>query len=283
MAAVVPTPAKLQALILQLQNQVATLTSGAAPAGPAPAAIVFADTPQSLYADDLIDYSMKRESSIYEQGCKTLDDKALTNDFGMTSNQTVVFVESLTRRATAMGWNTGSKQITTFTNRSGKAVYIIKEYGQIDEVTLKTACERFCKAGEVDAESQAKQNNGMLAVCLGKSLMAEAQARLLTYHNEYTFDGMEYALLMYKIIMRLATIDTVATTQVLRDNLNNLGVFAATVNGDINKINGEFDKNYTQLLAGGANVTDPVGLLFEAYHVIPCYNFKTYIRRHYDD
>jgi hypothetical protein len=283
MAAAAPTPAKLQALILQLQTQVATLTSGAAPAGPAPAAVVFADTPRSLYADDLIDYSTKRGSSIYEQGCKTLDDKALTDGFGMTSDQTVVFVESLTRRATAMGWNTGSKQITTFTNRSGKDVDIIKEYGQIDEMTLKTACERFCKAGEVDAESRAKQNNGMMAVCLGKSLTAEAQARLLTYRNEYTFGGVEYAPLMYKIIMRLATIDTVATTQVLRDNLNNLGVFAATVNGDINKINDESDKNYTQLLACGANVDDHVGLLFEAYHVVPCYNFKTYIRRHYDD
>jgi len=48
--------------------------------------------------------------------------------------------------------------------------------------------------------------------------------------------------------------DTVATTQVLRDNLNNLGVFAATVNGNINKINGEFNKNYTQLLARGASI-----------------------------
>ncbi len=75
MAAAVPTPAELQALILQLQSQVTILTSGAAPAGPAPAPVVFADTPQSLYADDLIDYSTKRGSSIYEQGCKTLDDK----------------------------------------------------------------------------------------------------------------------------------------------------------------------------------------------------------------
>jgi hypothetical protein len=52
----------------------------------------------------------------------------------------------------------------------------------------------------------------MLVVCLGKSLTAEAQARLLTYRNEYTFDGVEYVPLMYKIIMRLATINTVATT-----------------------------------------------------------------------
>ena len=38
-----------------------------------------------------------------------------------------------------------------------------------------------------------------------------------------------------------------------------------------------------QLLARGASVNDPIGLLFEAYHVLPCYNFKTYIRRHYND
>jgi len=277
-----PTPAELQALVLQLQILVATLTSRATTAGPAPAAVVFVDTPQSLYANDLIDYSTKRGSSIYEQGCKTLDDKALTNGFSMTPDQTEVFVEALTCRTTAMGWNTGSMQITTFTNLSGKNVDIIKEYSQIDEVILKTACECFCKAGEANATSWAKQNNGMFAACLGKSLTAEAQARLLTYRNEYTFDGVEYAPLKYKIIMRLATIDTVTTMQVLRDNLNNLGVYAATVNGDINKINSEFDKNYTQLLARGANVNDPVGLLFEAYHVVGCYNFKTYIKRHYD-
>ena len=65
MAAAALTPAELQALILQLQTQVATLTSRAAPAGPAPADVIFADTPQLLYADDLINYSTKQRSSIY--------------------------------------------------------------------------------------------------------------------------------------------------------------------------------------------------------------------------
>jgi hypothetical protein len=49
--------------------------------------------------------------------------------------------------------------------------------------------------------------------------------------------------------MRLATIDTVTTTQALRDNLQNLGTYSATVNGNIAKIDGEFDKNYSQLIA----------------------------------
>ncbi len=113
--------------------------------------------------------------------------------------------------------------------------------------------------------------------------MAEAQARLLTYCNEYTFDGVEYAPLLYKIIMRLATIDSVATMQTLQENLQNLGVFAATFNGDINKIHGKFDRNHSQLLARSATVDDPIGLLFNAYSVVPCHNFKEYIYCHHDD
>jgi hypothetical protein len=70
---------------------------------------------------------------------------------------------------------------------------------------------------------------------------------------------------MYKVIMRLATINTVATTQTLRNILLSLGVFAATVHSDINKIHGEFDRNYSQLTARGATIDDPIGILFDAY------------------
>ena len=38
----------------------------------------------------------------------------------MTANQTVVFTEAVQNCATAMGWNKGLKQITTFINSTGK-------------------------------------------------------------------------------------------------------------------------------------------------------------------
>jgi hypothetical protein len=156
--ATVPTVAGLQALITQLQAQVLALETAAATASPtapaatttaaAPSVVVFADTPQTLGAEDLIDYSSKRGLEIYKQGIAALDDKSLTDGFNMTANQTVAFTEAFLSRATAMGWNKGSKQVTTFTNSSGVPVDIIKSYGQIDEATLKTAaCERFCKNG----------------------------------------------------------------------------------------------------------------------------------------
>jgi hypothetical protein len=55
------------------------------------------------------------------------------------------------------------------------------------------------------------------------------------------------------------------------------------VNGGINKNHGKFDTNHSQLLAHGATVDDPFGLLFDAYLVVPCHNFKEHIHRHHDD
>ncbi len=106
----------------------------------------------------------------------------------MTPDQTFIFAEAFRCRATAMGWNHGTRQIIMFTNSARCQVDIMKSYRQFDEATLKTACEGFCKSGEPDSQTYAKQNNTMMSICLEKSLTVVAQARLLTYRNEYTFD-----------------------------------------------------------------------------------------------
>jgi hypothetical protein len=162
----------LQAQVLALQN-----AAPAVQAAPAAAQVVFADTPQTLGVDNLIDYSTKLGKDIYNHGCGALDDKALTNGFSMTPGKTVVFVEAFQRHPDSMGWTKGTKQITTFTNRDGKSIDIIKNYGQIDEATLKTACEQFCKAGEIDSQTLAKQNNTMMSNRLSNFLSMEAKVR----------------------------------------------------------------------------------------------------------
>jgi hypothetical protein len=101
--------------------------------------------------------------------------------------------------------------------------------------------------------------------------------------SSYTFDGVGSTPLMYKIIMHLATIDSVATAQTLRNNLQLLGVHAATVNGNIDNLHNKFDKNYSQLIARGATIDNPIGILFEAYLVVPCHNFKSYIHQQHKD
>jgi hypothetical protein len=91
--------------VLQAQVQALQNVAPAIQAAPAAAAtpVVFADTPQMLGVDDLIDYSMKRGQLIYDHGCGALDDKALTIGFNMIPNKTVVFVEAFQHHAAAMG------------------------------------------------------------------------------------------------------------------------------------------------------------------------------------
>jgi hypothetical protein len=127
------------------------------------------------------------------------------------------------------------------------------------------------------------QNNHMMTQCLKKSLTAASLARIKPYQAQYMFEGVEYGQLMYKTIMRLATIDSVAITEALRTNFNNLPSYAASVHGNANLINSYFDTNYTQNLARGATVDDPIAKLFDAYLSVPNYNFKQYISKKQDD
>ncbi len=64
MATPAPTTAKLMAIITTLQAQIVALQNAAPAAAAAPpagaATVVFADMPQTLGANDLIDYSTKK-------------------------------------------------------------------------------------------------------------------------------------------------------------------------------------------------------------------------------
>ena len=51
-----------------------------------------------------------------------------------------------------MGWDKGAQNISRFTNRDGRQISLIAEYGQIDADTLKTGCEPFILATGINAD-----------------------------------------------------------------------------------------------------------------------------------
>jgi hypothetical protein len=200
----------------------------------------------------------------------------------MTPSTTVAFVKSLDNRSNNMGWSTGLQNVTKFQNAANVTIDIIKNYGQIAEDDLRAGCESFCKAGGARFQQRASQNNHMLAQCLLNSLTPAAKTRLEVYESQYTFDGVLYGPLIYKKIMQLATIDSVATTETLRANLANMPIYAASVNGDVDLINAYFDLNYTQILARGSTVDDPIAKLFDAYLAVPDFKFRAYMEKKKD-
>ncbi len=78
--------------------------------------------------------------------------------------------------------------------------------------------------------------------------------------------------------MALATINSVATTKTLRSNLRELPTYCSTIKGDIELLHSYFDSNYTQIIACGATINNPVNILFSAYMIVPCNNFRSYIK-----
>jgi hypothetical protein len=114
-----------------------------------------------------------------------------------------------------MRWNHGAQNVTKFLNRKNLMINVVCNYGQITKTDLKSGCEEFYKTGGTRFQGRAVQNNHMMAQCLKKSLAVAALARLEPYQSQYLFDGVEYGLLMYKIIMHLATINSIATNEAL--------------------------------------------------------------------
>jgi hypothetical protein len=82
--------------------------------------------------------------------------------------------------------------------------------------------------------------------------------------------------------MALATINSVATTKSLCSNLRELPTYCSTIKGDIELLHSYFDSNYTQIIARDATAGDPINILFSAYMVVQCNNFRSYIKRKQD-
>jgi hypothetical protein len=65
--------------------------------------------------------------------------------------------------------------------------------------------------------------------------------------------------------MHLATINSIATTESLHKNLDNLPFYAAYINGNMDMINSCFNANYLQIMACGITVNDPLSKIVVGY------------------
>ncbi len=73
----------------------------------------------------------------------------------MTPATTVTFVKAFKNCCTIMGWNQGQRNITKFTNSNNAVVDIVKNYGQIDEASLKAGCDVFCDVNGTNYQTRA--------------------------------------------------------------------------------------------------------------------------------
>lgn len=240
-------------------------------------AVKFAETPGTYDVDNLLDLNSKTGTAIFNQAIKPLGTK-----FDMTPGALVVFLEQLHERAKLMGWSEGLHTLSRFTNADGRTCNLFDEYGQIDATSISTQCEPFMDKLGMLGQSRVRQNNKMMALSLMASLTDEARARIQPYSCEYMRHEEVCAPLLFKTMMRLATIDSVATTESLRASLRELKDMVPSLNYDLPKIHALYHQYHSQLIARGASIDDPIGILFGIYLAINCTKFQAYVQRKHD-
>jgi hypothetical protein len=194
-------------LTAQVQNLSGGAAAGGAAGGGAGAAplITFGATPAMVNHQDLINYSMKVGTTIYNEGWEKL-----TTELDMKLSGTVVYTTELQAKCVKMGWHMGTQKIINFTNAAGSTINIVHQYRQINTAMLQAQCKVFCMSTGALFQARASQNNTMMSKCIMKMLTPAARVRLLPFWGDYEIDNVIYAPLLHKKIMALTIIDYLA-------------------------------------------------------------------------
>ncbi len=162
------------------------MAGGAAGGGAGAATLVpFAASPTMVNHEDLINYSTKVGTTIYNEGCKKL-----TTELDMKLSRTVIYTTELQAKCIKMGWHMGTQQIINFTNAASSTINILHQYRQINMVTLQIQCEVFCKNTGILFQARARQNNTMMSECIMKMITPAARVRLLPFQGDYEINNI---------------------------------------------------------------------------------------------
>ena len=271
----------------QLQDLINANAAAGAP--PAPAAVAFAETPAKADPTAILDYTSKYGLAVYNYGKSSLYDEG-TAKFDLDREKASRFEKDIKARVESMGWDHPIQGITTYTDSDGTSLNIIEDYGRISQEEIEDQAKPIYLTTGAKSSARAAQNNYMMSVMLMNSITPEAKTQVEVFKNEYEFsDGgvpgkqVTVAAALYKVIMKLTTMDDKSTNTALREAINDLPEYAVAVNGDITKINTYFDTKYAQLKARGGNIDDKESLLFKTYANVPDGEFKDWVKLRKDD
>lgn len=257
------------------------VNAAAAPVNPPPVVpAAFASCPGRHNSARILNFDRKIDSSIYKNGCKSVYDGEMR--FDGTAKNLTMFITLLRKRSEGLAWcdSSNPQQIILFnvTLPGGTAttpVNVITQYAMIKIEELSLQCARFMTG--VDREERANQNNHMMAECILSSLTPECQLKLTQYEKEYTIGGTICAALLFKVLMRMSTMDSVATIKSLKADLLGLPAFAAKNGGDVPMILAKFVETRNRLRAAGVEVDSTQDNLFAALTSNPVEKFAQYI------
>jgi hypothetical protein len=238
---------------------------------PAPTVTAFARTPAQANTG-LISLTSSEGMKIHNAAIVPL-----TNKFDGTAENMHMFLKNIKDRGQSFGWD----NILSIPDEEGKTRNLIDQYGLITLNSIRAHATVYEAAQGRDA-----QNATQMYMFLYASISEETKLSILSDSGDYTVetDGqlVPNGPLFLKTIIRTSTVDTRSTVFHIRENLNSLDTYMATVTYNIELFN-QYVKGQTEALAArGETSSDLLINLFSAYGAVPDKKFVEQMERQKD-
>ena len=208
----------------------------------------------------VINYQSKQGSILYQQGIKSLyeDSKerfALTGDL-------LGLIDHLNRRSKAGGWSIFDINVGTATAPLIKK--FLEEHGQVSLEQLMTYVESY--TDPTVALTRDAQEDEQLFQCLMASIDKDAKEVVALRESEYTVNGEYSGVLLLKIIITEAQVDTKSTTTLMWQKLSSgLPDLMAECGSNVKAFNQEVRSIQKKLTARGQDAKTILPQFLAAY------------------
>ena len=237
------------------------------------AQVPFARAPGLLNPNQVIDYSSDQGIKLYKSATRPLYEDG--NLFSVNEEGARDFIGLVGTRARQFSWHDSILEVPVDNaNPLGDTLSMLTNHGQLSLDHIREHVATY-----VAAESRAAQESTALAQMLNDSLSKAGRDKVTTRRDDYTVNGIESGVLLLKVIIQEASIDTNATISTIRTQLSELDKYMVKTGYDIDKFVTHVTKLEEGLAARGAISTDLLNNLFKGLLAAKDHNFHKYILR----
>ena len=219
----------------------------------------------------VFDYTTREGLEIYKTATRPLysgdEDRYSVEASGLQT-----FLGLLVIRSIITSWSLTVPDDINDPNAPSK--HLIHQHGEISLDHIRTYAATF-----VNGNNRLAQENMQMVQAILNSLTLTGFNKVQVWKEDWNINGLPSALLLIKVIIREAFIDTNATTRILREKLSSLPEQLTLLNHDITALNAFVMVTLDQLAARGETSTDLLANLFKGYLSTGDRVFTAYIEK----
>ena len=219
----------------------------------------------------VFDYTTREGLEIFKTATRSLYN-ADEDRFDVDAKGLQTFLALLVLRAVITSWSFTVPGDINDANSPRKN--LLSQHGEIEMDHLRNYCETF-----VNGNNRLAQENMQMVQAILNSLSIAGFNKIQVWKADWTVQDLPAALLLVKVIIREAFIDTNATTRILREKLSSLPEQLSLLNNDITALNSFVMVTLSQLAARGETSTDLLANLFKGYLSTGDRTFTSYIKK----